>query len=105
MRSLITPLDCWRAGMEFTAMMAEAQIVISLRLMGMAGVWNTPRGEHRRMVAEKAAAAQESGMAAARAMVSGARPTEVAQSALSPVRRRTRANAARLAKRGVKLPS
>ncbi|MFM2355437.1 MAG: hypothetical protein RLZZ528_1173 [Pseudomonadota bacterium] len=99
---MMTPLDCWRAGMEFATMMAEAQIVISLRLMGMAGVWNTPKGEHRRMVSEKAAAAQESGLAAARAMVSGAKPSEVARAALSPVRRRTRANVARLTKRGVR---
>ena len=102
MRAMLTPLDCWRAGFEIATMMAEAQIVISLRLLGIAGVWNTPEDEHRRMFSEKTAAAQEAGLAAARAFASGHKPADVARAAMTPLRRRTKANVKRLTRRGIK---
>ena len=60
------------------------------------------QGEPMRMVTEKIAAAQASGMAATGAMIRGAHPVKVARVALAPVRRKTRANVRRLAKPGRK---
>ncbi len=81
-------------------MMAEANMVVLMRMWGIAGFWNVTPRESTRMVAEKAAAAQASALAAARAAGRGASPVAVASAALKPVRARTRSNVARLAKRG-----
>jgi hypothetical protein len=97
---LATPFDLWKSAYTFGAMMAEAQAVITLRVMGLAGGWNLGPGGKQRMVSEMAAALQASGLAVARAMMMGANPIAVAGAAVAPVRRRTRANARRLARRG-----
>ena len=77
-------------------MLAEAQVVIALRLWGMAGGWPMGWQEHVRMVTEKAAAAGESGAAMMRAAGKG--PGAVALAGVKPVRRRTRANVKRLSR-------
>ncbi len=88
-----------RAGM----MLGQAQMVMAMRMMGMAGAWNVTAAENKRMVDEKTAAAVESGAAMARAMLSGKGPVAVASAGLTPIARRTGANAKRLAKRGPKV--
>ena len=77
-------------------MMLESQIVISLRLMGMAGVLPAARGENARMVSEKTAALQEAGLAASRAFLTGAAMPAIALAAMTPCaagRKRERAPA------------
>lgn len=91
-----TAFDLVRPGLLAAQMIAEANFVIALRMWGMLGAWRMAPGEYRRMGTEKIAAAQESGRAVARALTSGATPAEMTSAALAPVRRRTRANAARL---------
>lgn len=81
----------------------EAQAVILMRMWGMAGVWNVTPNENRRMVSEKVAISLKAQQAAARALVSGESPAQVALAAIKPVRRKTSANLSRLAKRGPKL--
>ena len=98
MRHIPTVFDMLRPSILMGQMMLEAQIVISLRLMGMAGVLPVAKGEHRRMVDEKTKAAQEAGFAAARSLMTGAALPAVAVAAMTPVRRRTRANVRRLTK-------
>ncbi|MGL5012414.1 MAG: antifreeze protein, partial [Paracoccaceae bacterium] len=71
--------------------------------MGMAGVWNVTPAENRRMVEEKQAAAVEAGVAMTRAVLTGKGPVAVAEAGLAPVARKTRANAKRLSKRGMKV--
>jgi hypothetical protein len=100
MRRMFNPYDYWRAALSTGQMMAEAQSVIAMRTMGMAGLWNVSPGENARMVAEKGHAMRDAGFAATRAILLGKGPAAVAEAALKPIRRKTRSNAKRLARRG-----
>jgi hypothetical protein len=99
---MLTPINLMRLSIQTGMMMTQANMVIAMRLMGMAGTWNVTPAENRRMVDEKAVAAVASGMAMARAAMAGKGPVAVAAAGLQPVARKTRANARRLAKRGMK---
>lgn len=94
-----TAAEIMRLTVRSSVMLSEAQMVMSLRLMGMAGLWPVAKAETSRMVTEKLDAMQEANMAAFRAICRGAGPVDVAEAVLRPVRKRTRANAARLSKR------
>jgi hypothetical protein len=98
MKRLPNAFDLMRLSVDTTRMLAEAQVVIALRLMGMAGVIPTSPGENARMVSEKVAAVQAAGVAMARAAMGGASATDVAAAGLKHVGRRTRANVRRLSK-------
>lgn len=82
--------------MRTARMMAEAQTVIAMRMLGLAGILPAAKGENRRMIAEKQAAYANAGMAAAGAMMAGATPLQAWSAALSPIGRTTRANSRRL---------
>lgn len=99
-----TPAEAMRLALQFNMMMAEAQMVVAMRLLGMGGFWNVTSDETTRMVSEKAHAALASGRAAGRAAMAGKTPAKVALAAMKPVRARTRANASRLARRGPDFP-
>ncbi len=90
--------DVFRPAVEAGMMLAEAQLVISLRMAGMAGFWPMPPEETFRMVAEKVAASHASVQAAMVAGISGASVGQVASAAIAPYRKQTRANARRLTK-------
>ena len=104
MKPLISPMDMVRLSTQSGMMLVEANMVIVMRLWGMAGMWKVTSGENKRMLDEKSTAAMASGAAMARAMVAGHGPAAVAMAGLKPVRAKTRANAARLAKRGPGAP-
>ncbi|MGA0539195.1 antibiotic ABC transporter [Neotabrizicola sp. VNH66] len=93
-----SPAEMLSLGLRSTAMLSEAQMVISLRLMGFAGFWPVSSGEGMRMVTEKLEALHEAQMAALNTMARGGSAAAVAEAALKPVRRRTRANARRLSR-------
>jgi hypothetical protein len=97
--------DMLRLSMQTGTMLAQANMVIAMRMWGMAGAWNVTPDENKRMVDEKSTAMVAAGLAAAGAIVRGKGPVDVALAALRPVARKTKANAARLGKRGVKVPS
>lgn len=99
----LKPDEMLRLGLQSSVLLAEAQAVMAMRLFGMIGLWPLGPGEEARMVSEKLRALQESQAAALKAVMRGASPLGVAEAALKPVGRRTRANARRLAKPG-KLP-
>jgi hypothetical protein len=99
------PMTMLHLSMQTTRMMAEAQMVIAMRLAGMAGGWRVTPDENTRMVQEKSTAMVQSAMAAGRAIAAGASPERVALAALKPVRAKTRANVARLARRGPGAPT
>ena len=92
----------WSNMVQIGMVMAEAQAVIGMRMLGMAGLWNVAPGENRRMVLEKGAALVQSAERASAAMMSGEGPNRIAAAAIKPIRQRTRANVRRLAKRSVK---
>lgn len=84
-------------------MLGQANMVIAMRMMGMAGAWNVTPAENKRMVDEKKAAAVASGTAMMKAAMAGKDAVAVAEAGLAPVARKTRANAKRLAGRGPKV--
>ncbi len=97
-------LDLYRTGMTFVSLMAQTQMVMTYRMMGMAGVWKVAGSENRRMVDEKGPAFAESMIAGARALMTGQRPDQVAMAAMQPLHSKTSSNSRRLARRGPKLP-
>jgi hypothetical protein len=99
-RFMISPIEALRLQFRFGLMLAEAQMVIGMRLLGMAGLWSVNPGENARMVSEKLAAAQDATLAATRAAMQGKSPAIIAEHALKPIRRRTSANVKRLTRRG-----
>ena len=97
------PFRLMRAGAAFWAMLAEAQIVVALRMMGAAGlVAGGSASETRRMVAEKGPAFARSAQAATMAALAGKPPADVMLAAVRPLRRRTRANMRRLSGKAIR---
>jgi hypothetical protein len=97
------PVRLWANAMQAGFMMAEAQTVIAMRLMGMAGVWSVAPSERHRMVSEKVHAAARSATEAGHAMLRGHSPDQIVAAALRPYRQKTRANSRRLSKRGMRV--
>lgn len=93
------PFDFWRASLEATRIMAESQVVIGLRLAGMAGFWPMGQAETGLMVQEKLRAGLQSGEAAMRAGFAGGSLPEIALAAMKPVGKRTRSNVRRLVRK------
>lgn len=83
-------------------MLTEAQTVIGLRMLGLAGVLPAAKNENLRMVTEKQRAFAEAGMAATTAMMTGAGPMGAWTAALRPIGRATRANSKRLSGRAAR---
>lgn len=100
----MNPFAFFLLTMRTGLMLIEAQQVIAMRLLGLAGLWRVSPGENARMLLEKLDAGTEAGLAATRALARGAPPVAVAGAALKPVARRTAANSRRLSKRGPKSP-
>lgn len=105
MKHLPSPTEAMRLAVQSSMMLAEANMVIAMRMMGMGGLWRVTPGENDRMVQEKTDAAIASGAAMTRAMLAGHSPAKIALAAMKPVRAKTRANATRLAKRGLGKPT
>ena len=93
---LMTPFDFMAPALEASHIMAESQMVIGMRLAGMAGLWPMAKSETERMLAEKLAAGMDSAHAALRSGMAGGNISEMAMAAMKPVRAKTRANAKRL---------
>lgn len=96
----IPPFEALRLALQTGQMLTEAQLVITMRLWGMAGLWNTAPEENLRMVQEKLETLAQSATAATRAAMAGKGSAGVAMAALKPVRRRTRNNVRRLSGAG-----
>jgi hypothetical protein len=99
-RFAFNPAEVFRLQIRFGLMLAEAQMVIGMRMLGMSGMWRVTPSESTRMVSEKLSAAQDATLAATRAVLAGKQPAVIADHALKPIRRRTKANAKRLVRRG-----
>lgn len=93
---LMTPFDFMAPALEASRIMAESQMVIGMRLAGMAGLWPMAASETDRMLAEKLSAGMDSAHAALRSGMAGGNLSEMAMAAMKPVRAKTRANAKRL---------
>lgn len=86
-------LELWRIGME-------AQAVITMRTLGMMGMWATRPQEVARMIREKPEAAAAAWFAASRAAMGGGGTEAVVRAALRPLGRKTGSNMRRLARLG-----
>ena len=62
-----TPIQMMSLSIRTPTMLAEAQMVIGMRMLGMAGMWRVTPSENSRMVTEKTRAATQGAMAATRA--------------------------------------
>jgi len=82
--------------LEAGLMLAEAQMVIAMRMAGLAGLWPMAPHEGFLMVAEKVEAGHAAASAALVAGMRGGNAGQVALAAIAPVRQQTRANARRL---------
>jgi len=96
----LTPVGLMKLGIQTSLMMAEAQMVIAMRMMGMMGMWRVAPNENARMVGEKVSASLSGATEASRAMMAGRPVTQIAAAALRPVRRATKSNVTRLARLG-----
>lgn len=105
MKRFGTPSEAMRLALQSGMMLAEANMVIAMRVMGMGGMWRVTPAENVRMLQEKTDAAVASGAAMSRAIMAGQSPAKVALAGMKPVRDKTRANVSRLAKRGLGKPT
>jgi hypothetical protein len=97
------PFGMMQPAIEAAEIMAESQIVIGLRLAGMAGFWPMAKAENARMVSEKLQASIDMGHAAVKASLSGASPAQMAMAVMAPMHRKTRSNAKRLQRKVIGL--
>jgi hypothetical protein len=102
---MMTPAEVMALSIRNTRMMTEAATIVSMRMLGMAGMWRVNPAENARMVEEKLAAVTQGAVAASRAMRRGAKATTIAEAAMKPMRRTTAANVKRLAKLGPGKPT
>ncbi|NNK16275.1 MAG: antifreeze protein [Sulfitobacter sp.] len=82
--------------MRVTTLMIEAQAVVVLRLLGMAGIVPAHHGENHLMVSEKGPAMAQAFTEASMAIMAGKRPDEVFSAAMEPVSKRVKSNHKRL---------
>jgi hypothetical protein len=104
-RYILTPAQMMALSLRNSMMMTEAGMIVSMRMLGMAGMWRVNPAENARMIEEKLSAVTEGAAAASRAMLRGAGTKAIADAALRPARRKTAANMKRLAKLGPGKPT
>ncbi|WP_333815093.1 antifreeze protein [Tabrizicola sp.] len=100
MYPMMTPAQLIGLSLKTGTMLAEAQMVIGMRMLGLMGLWRVAPSENARMSSEKLAALSQSAIATSQAVLTGKPPALIAEAALKPIRRRTRSNVKRLACRG-----
>jgi hypothetical protein len=91
-------MNSWNPLFEAAQLGFEAQCVVALRLMRLAGGGRIAAREASRMVAEKAAAMVEAQLAAARAVAGLGRSRNAAQAAFGTYKRAVRRNRRRLSR-------
>ncbi|MBV7408522.1 antifreeze protein [Maritimibacter sp. DP1N21-5] len=94
-------MDYWANVIEAGMIVGEANMVIAMRLWGMAGLWSVTPSENARMLSEKTGAYTRAIMNASVAAATGG---DAAKAAMKPIRQKTKSNVKRLAKRGPRLP-
>ncbi|MBL9073488.1 antifreeze protein [Tabrizicola sp.] len=100
MYPMMTPAQMIQLSMKTGMMLMEAQMVIGMRMMGLAGFWRVHPSENAMMSSEKVSAVSQSAIASSKAIMSGKSPSFIAEAALAPISRRTKSNVKRLARRG-----
>jgi hypothetical protein len=96
MQQEVTRMSFWKLWIEAAEFVLEAQGVIAMRLLKIAGGGSDAAAEWTRMIAEKIEAATDANTAGALALARGRSVESAAKSAMAPIERRVRANHARL---------
>lgn len=91
-----TPADMAKLGADWWRLTYQTQMVMALRLSGMAGYWSMKPDEPLRMVLEKGPAFGRAAMAAGEAAAKGKRPDQITRAAMKPLSRKTKRNVKRL---------
>lgn len=102
MAKVVTPMDYIANAIQLSFVLAEAQSVIGMRVLGAIGVWSVPKSENSRMLNEKVFAFVKGSTDASLAAIAGETPDVVTAAAIKPIRKATRANHKRLTKRGLR---
>lgn len=102
MNTTTTPFDYMNVGFQAAQLGVEAHAVIWMRMMGMAGAWNTPSDETARMWREKPAAFTEAMGRGVQTALSGGAPERVLAATIAPLHRDAASNRRRLADRGAR---
>lgn len=100
-RKPANPLGIWQAYAGLGMLAFEAQAVVGMRLLGMAGAWPVARTENRKMLSEKPPAFAKAAIAAARKAASGGSSDQILTAAVRPLTQTARANRKRLAAKAV----
>jgi len=93
------PFDLSNIVMPSLELLAEAQMVVSMRLAGMIGLWPVETDEPHRMVTEKGPALMSAASDAHTAAMSGQRLDEILIAAITPLTGTARDNRVRLSTR------
>ena len=93
-----SPDDLLSLQVKFVTLAFDAQRVITLRMLGFAGLWPVSPRENDRMVSEKSVAFAKSAEAASAAMFAGKRPDQIMGAAVGPYGRKAASNARRLSR-------
>ncbi|MEX3314249.1 antifreeze protein [Sulfitobacter sp. PS-8MA] len=94
----MTPFAFFALQSQFAALAVETQIVMSLRLMALAGALPARPGENSRMIREKGPALTKSLTAGTQAALAGRTPEQIIDATLAPLTRKVRQNRKRLMK-------
>ncbi|NUH66418.1 antifreeze protein [Sulfitobacter sp. S0837] len=94
----MSPFAFFALQSQFAALAVETQIVMSLRLMAMAGALPARPGENSRMISEKGPALTKAVSAGAQAAMAGKAPEQIINASLAPLTRKVRQNRKRLMK-------
>ena len=92
----MNPFSFFTLQLQGVSLLLEAQTVIALRVLGMAGILPASRGENDRMWREKPATFFDAYAAGTRALMAGQNPDQVMSASLAPLSRKVRANRRRL---------
>ena len=95
--------DIIRTSIGLGMLAAETQMVMAMRIAGMAGAWSVLPSENQRMVEEKGPAFAEAAYVAWMATLAGKRPDQVLDAWTRSLRKKTGGNARRLVRRGPRL--
>lgn len=95
-RKQATPAQIWKAWSDLGSLAIEAQMVVTMRMLGMAGAWPVGKSENSRMVSEKPPAFARAAQAATAKALAGGRPDQILSTAAATLTRTARANRKRL---------
>ena len=94
----MNPFAVFAMQSQLASLAIETQIVMSLRILAMAGALPARPGENNRMVAEKGPAMAKAFTAGAQAAMSGKSPDQNMNASLAPLYNKKRQNLKRLMK-------